>query len=106
MSPTIEIDPEADQPPSPGGGVYATRSWRKGIDETLAKDQTKQKSDEEDASIIEKDVIDERDVRRKQVLTWTTPLATQQLTMNLSRLENCKRYGELPNIPVTLRVRY
>lgn len=74
MSPTIEIDPEAVQrTPSPGGGVYATRSWRKGIDETLAKDQTKKTSDEEDASVIEKDVIDERDVRTKQVLTWTTP---------------------------------
>ena len=67
MSRTIEFDSEAVQPvTSTGGGVY-TRRGRKSIDESLAKDQTKQTTDEENGSVIEKDVLDERDVRRKQV---------------------------------------
>jgi hypothetical protein len=73
MSRTIEFDSEAIQPvTSIGGGVYATRRGRKSVDASLAKDQTSQTTDEENGSIIEKDVLDKRDVRRKQVLTWTT----------------------------------
>lgn len=73
MSRTIEFDSEAIQPvPSTGGGVYATRRGRKSVDESLVKAQTEQMTDEENGSVIEKDVLDERDVRRKQVPTWTS----------------------------------
>ena len=73
MSRTIEFDSEAIQPvTSIGGGVYPTRRGRKSVEESLAKAQTKQTTDEEIGSVIEKDVLDERDVRRKQVPTWTT----------------------------------
>jgi hypothetical protein len=73
MSSTVKFDSEAVQPvTSTSGGVYATRKGRKSIDKSVAKDQTNQTIDEEDGFVIEKDVLDERDVRKKQVWTWTT----------------------------------
>jgi hypothetical protein len=73
MSSSIEFDSEALQTvTSTGGGVYATRRGRKSVDKHLSKDQTNQTSDEENVSVVEKEVLDERDVRKKQVRTWTT----------------------------------
>jgi hypothetical protein len=102
MSRTIVFDSEAVQHvPSTGGGVYATRRGRKSVDESLAKDQTKQTIDEENSSVIEKDVLDERDVKKKQVPTWTTSAGDPTANHESSRLEDGQRYGELRNIPVT-----
>ena len=70
MSSSIEFESEVVQTvTSTGGGVYATRRGRKSVDKHLPKDQT---SDEENVSVVEKEVLDERDVRKKQVRTWTT----------------------------------
>ena len=102
MSRTIEFDSEAVQPaPSSGGGVYTTRRGRKSVDESLAKAQTKQTTDEENVSVIENDVLDKRDVRRKQVPTWTTSAGDPTANHESSRLEHGKHYGERRNIPVT-----
>jgi hypothetical protein len=58
---------------SSGGGVYSTRRESKVIDKTLATDRTSQALDEENGSVIEKDVLDERDIRVKQSFgTWQT----------------------------------
>jgi hypothetical protein len=72
MSTTIQFESEVLQPvTSIGGGVYATRRGLKSVNEPHAEDQTSQPTDEENGSVIEKDVLDERDVRTKQVRTWT-----------------------------------
>ena len=73
MPPTIEFDSGTIHPvTSAGGGVYTTRRGRKSIDESLAKHQTDQAIDEENGSVTEKDVLDERDVREKQVRFYHT----------------------------------
>ncbi|KAJ6096864.1 potassium transporter [Penicillium sp. IBT 16267x] len=61
MATSIQLDSNALQPIiSSGGGVYSKRKGRK--DSVVVDD----KIVEDDTSIIEKDVVDERDVRKKQ----------------------------------------
>lgn len=84
MSSTIiAFDSEAVQPvTSTGGGVYATRKGRKSVD-TGKSVQDHKIIDEENGSVIEKDVLDERDVRKRQVRTLNNILlATRQLTVH------------------------
>jgi hypothetical protein len=65
MSTSIQFDSNALQPIiSSGGGVYSKRKGRTSFETPVAVDD---KIVEEDDSIIEKDVVDERDVRKKQV---------------------------------------
>jgi hypothetical protein len=73
MSSTTQSISDAIQPvTSTGGGVYTTRKGRKSIDKNLANDHTDQSIDEENGSVFEKDVLDERNVRVKQVQILTT----------------------------------
>ncbi|KAH8690454.1 putative potassium transporter [Talaromyces proteolyticus] len=58
MSPAIELDSDVI---SRGGGVFSTRKAQKSLDITVDH-----KVVDEDDSILEKDVVDERDVRKKQ----------------------------------------
>jgi hypothetical protein len=62
MSTSIQLDSNALQPIiSSGGGIYSKRKGRK--DSVVVDD----KIVEDDISVLEKDVVDERDVRKKQV---------------------------------------
>jgi hypothetical protein len=65
MATSIQLDSNALQPiNSSGGGVYSKRKGRKDsvvVDDKIVEDY---------ASIIEKDVVDERDVRKKQVCSF------------------------------------
>jgi hypothetical protein len=64
MATSIQLDSNALQPIiSSGGGVYSKRKGRK---DSVVVD----KIVEDDTSIIEKDVVDERDVRKKQVCSF------------------------------------
>lgn len=73
MSSTIQVGSVLLEPTaSIGGGVYSTRQGRTKHETTGVKSITGSYSiDEESDSIIEKDVIEERDIRKKQVHVFT-----------------------------------
>jgi hypothetical protein len=72
MSSTTQSISDAIRPvASAGGGVYATRQGRKSLDKNLANNHLNKRIDEENGSVFEKDILDERDVRVKQVQILT-----------------------------------
>lgn len=87
-----QIDPDVLQPvTSVSGGVYATRRGAKSIN--IVQDH---KIAEEDDSIVEKDTVDERDVRKKQVYIFTprSSCSTAEMKQNYRPLEDGKHFGE------------
>lgn len=69
MSGPIQFDLDALQPVTSSRGVYSTRKGQKSDDIGVRSPAKGHTIDEENGSVIEKDVVDERDIRKKQVST-------------------------------------
>lgn len=76
---------------STGGGIYATRKERKSMEDAISSNQ----ADEQNGSIIEKDVIDERDVKKRQVRIGDSLTGDLKVKFESRLSENCKRSGKL-----------